>query len=207
MKHRIISTPDFFQEEAFVINQLFEKGLPCFHLRKPQARIDDCIFLLQQIDTEFYSRIIVHQHFELLDQFDLLGVHLREEVRLQLSLDKLLNLIANYHQKGKKIGSSIHSKMEIPNLPSTLDYTFLSPIFPSISKPAYVPQEDFGVHAIQTPIALVALGGIDESTLLPALKLGFQEVAFLGAIWGDLTNIVENYSKICKKIKTLDLMP
>lgn len=206
MKHRLITAPIFFSKEAPIINELFERGLPCLHFRKPDANLDECARFLEQINPAFYSKIITHQHFELLDSFNLLGVHLREAVRQELSDNELDVLIQKHHEKGQKIGSSIHQKSEIATLPQALDYTFISPVFPSISKQGYLPTENLDINGIKTPFSIVGLGGMDENTLLPAQKLGFGEVAFLGAVWGDFTNILNNYNKICNKINTIDLM-
>lgn len=207
MKHRLITAPIFFPKEAQITNELFERGLPCLHFRKPDASLDECTRFLEQISPVFYNKIITHQHFELLDSYALMGVHLREAVRQELSDNELDNLIQNHHKKGQKVGSSIHQKSEINTLPQALDYTFLSPVFPSISKQGYLPTENLDISGIKAPFALVGLGGMDENTLLPVKALGFKEVAFLGAVWGDYTNILNNYNRICNKINTIDLTP
>ncbi len=42
MKWIVITMPDFIENEANYINQLFEAGLDLLHLRKPESCIDGC---------------------------------------------------------------------------------------------------------------------------------------------------------------------
>ena len=42
VKWIVITMPDFIENEANNINQLFEAGLDLLHLRKPESCIDDC---------------------------------------------------------------------------------------------------------------------------------------------------------------------
>jgi thiamine monophosphate synthase len=53
------------------------------------------------------------------------------------------------------------------------------------------------------PFALVALGGMSVQTLEACAQRGFQEVAFLGAVWNDLSNVLQNYRLLCKKMNAL----
>lgn len=50
MKWIVITMPDFIENEANYINQLFEAGLDLLHLRKPDSCIADCERLLQEIN-------------------------------------------------------------------------------------------------------------------------------------------------------------
>jgi thiamine-phosphate pyrophosphorylase len=73
------------------------------------------------------------------------------------------------------------------------DAVFLSPIFPSLSKPGHTPRADFDFTALTALLAnrsfterrtaVLALGGITSETAPRALTLGFDGVAVLGAIW------------------------
>ena len=206
VKHRLISKPIFFEKEVALINGLFNLGLPCFHLRKPEATLEECQFLLEQIDASFYSRIIVHQHPSLVAAFGLLGWHLREGERQKMTELDLSELIKNYHGNNYLVGTAIHQSKALNHLPVDLDYAMVSPIFSSISKQNYQPTEDWNIHDISFSFELVALGGIGEQTLLLAHEKGFKEVAYLGAVWADLDNVLDNYKLLCKEMKRIDLM-
>lgn len=205
MKHRLYSLPSFFEGEASLLNRLFEAGLPCLHLRKPQQTLDAYTCLLEQIDASYYSRIIVHQYPELVSKFGLLGLHLTEAARQHLNNEELQALISEQHQNGCLVGTSVHQKKALFSLPSNLDYSTVSPIFPSISKQNYQPTEHWQITELEFSFALVGLGGMGMETLEVAYEWGFREVAFLGAVWNDLSSVLQNYQLLCKKINDLTL--
>lgn len=206
MKHRVYSKPIFFDKEGELLNQLFEMGLPCLHLRKPQANEAACRTLLRQIKPQFYNRIVLHQQFELLETLGLKGIHLTESTRRDLTKEQLTKLIQDCHQKKRIIGTAIHRKKDLVDLPAELDYITLSPIFLSISKQNYLPEIDWKTADLAQAFQWVALGGIGLKTLALAYEKGFREVAFLGAIWKDLSMVGTNYELLCRKIKEIDLM-
>lgn len=205
MKHRLYTLPNFFEGEATLINQLFEDGLPCLHLRKIQQSIHPFIDLLIQIESKHYSKIIVHQYPELIQMYKLAGLHLTESARRALSPKALQELIEKQHQNQYQIGTSIHQESDLYSLPEGLDYVTLSPVFPSISKQNYQPTVDWQVENMDLPFSLIALGGISVSSLEAAYQRGFREVAFLGAVWNDLSNVLQNYQLLCKKMNDLTL--
>lgn len=204
MKHRVYSMPFFFEKEGSLLNELFERGLPCLHLRKPAASQVSCIELLHQINPQFYNRIIIHQAFDLLDTFQLKGIHLTESTRKDLATKALVKLIQDCHQKKAIIGTAIHQKQDLKSLPRELDYVTLSPIFPSISKENYLPTVDWKTADLVDTFQWVGLGGIGLETLPLAFEKGFREVAFLGAVWNDIAMVGANYEALCKKMKEID---
>ena len=203
MNHRVYTVPDFFEGESDLINQLFEEGLPCLHLRKVQRSIHPFIDLLIQIERKHHAKIIVHQYPELVEMFALSGLHLTESARRVLSKKALQDLIIKQHKNERQIGTSIHQKMDLDGLPKDLDYCTLSPVFSSISKQNYEPRVDWQVENLGLPFSLVALGGISVPTLDACFQRGFREVAFLGAVWNDLSNVLHNYRLLCKKMNAL----
>lgn len=203
MKHRVYTTPAFFEGEANWLNQLFKEGLPCLHLRKHQQSIHPFIDLLLQIDSKYHDKIIVHQYPELIEMFNLLGLHLTESARRTLNVEELQELIAKQHQKERQVGTSIHQKIDLYTLPKEMDYCTLSPVFSSISKQNHSPTEDWQAKELEVPFSLVALGGISAQTLEASYQCGFREVAFLGAVWNDLSNVLQNYQLLCKKMNAL----
>jgi thiamine-phosphate pyrophosphorylase len=68
---------------------------------------------------------------------------------------------------------------------------FLSPVFPSISKPGYHPAIDSKIIAArlsrrthhERKTAVIALGGITLANVIRCAELGFDGVAILGALW------------------------
>lgn len=67
-----------------------------------------------------------------------------------------------------------------------LDYCFLSPIYPSISKPGHA--ADFDAEELASALAgsrhpVLALGGVTGERFGELADLGFAGAALLGAVW------------------------
>lgn len=205
MEHRVYTLPHFFKGEADLINELFEEGLPCLHFRKMQRSIHPFIDLMIKIKWEHHSKIITHQYPEMINMYDLGGLHLTESARRALSLEALQEVIKKQHKNQRQIGTSIHAEADLKLLPKELDYCTLSPVFSSISKQNHEPTVDWQAKDLNFPFSLVALGGISLETLEETYQRGFREVAFLGAVWNDLSNVLQNYRLLCKKMNALTL--
>ena len=66
-------------------------------------------------------------------------------------------------------------------------YGFLSPIFPSISKPGYGGSADRAQVKLflqQAAVPILALGGVTVNRLQDVKELGFDGAGVLGAVWG-----------------------
>ncbi len=103
-----------------------------------------------------------------------------------------LHLSASQHVSQTKrlcptmlIGQSCHSLQDILNAEKNgVDYVTLSPIFETASKPGYAP---LGLHTLedackQTPIPIIALGGLDNGQVKPCQKVGANGIAVMGHI-------------------------
>ena len=76
MKLIVITVPHFFEGESRILSFLFQEGMERLHLRKPQSNIDELRRLLETIPPEYYPRIVLHDHFELVLEYKLVGIHL-----------------------------------------------------------------------------------------------------------------------------------
>ncbi|MFA6780285.1 MAG: thiamine phosphate synthase [Paludibacteraceae bacterium] len=186
MKLIVITTPDFRKGESDQIISLFENGLETLHLRKPNSDITTYEHLLASIPTPFLGRIVLHEHFSLTDKLPLCGVHLNRR---------------NPSYRGNRcvqISKSCHSLEEIRSA-SSFDYLFLSPIFNSISKSGY--NAAFSDKQLETASQngwinenVIALGGIDISTLSKIKRFSFGGAALLGAVWQNFD--IENFKRL-----------
>ena len=103
MKWIIITSPDFISGEAIFIDKLFLQGLDLLHIRKPDASLEAYKRLLLQIPKHWYSRIVLHEHFALAEEFGLHGIHLNR--RCSQVPDSFLweyLLLLSYLRRGKK---------------------------------------------------------------------------------------------------------
>jgi thiamine-phosphate pyrophosphorylase len=206
MRLVIISSPELVQDELQKVNSLFEQGLEYFHLRKPGLSIDAHRDYLKGIKPSFLKRIIVHDHFGLLNKYNLRGIHLNS--RLYENADP--EFFKEAKRKNIQIGTSVHSFEEVGKL-KHVDYYFISPVFESISKIGYkgtVILEEYAQFlnereksGIKKPMA-IALGGIDEENVGQLKPIGFDGAALLGAIWSKGMGVEEILEKF-KKIKTI----
>ena len=176
MKWIIITSPEFLSGEATFISKLFSQGLDLLHLRKPEASLEAYKQLLLQIPEQWHSRIVLHEHFELAEEYKLHGIH----------LNRRCSVVPNaYHGS---ISCSCHTIEEVITQKDSKNYVFLSPIFDSISKVGY--------HAAFSPTSLkqaavenvidekvIALGGITANNIPLVKEWHFGGVALLGDIW------------------------
>ena len=159
---------DFCPGEAKRIQEILTKGEADYvHIRKPYATAKETEQLIKEIGFDLHKKLKLHDHFELLNKYDLGGVHLNSRNPIP-------------HQKAKSISKSFHSLIEIEKA-ERYDYFFISPIFDSISKEGY--KAAFDLKDISKFIQgkkAIALGGVTPDKI-PLLKnLGFSGAAMLG---------------------------
>lgn len=76
MKLIVMTQPTFFVEEDKILTSLFEEGLDCLHLYKPDSSPMYAERLLTLLSDEYYSKIVVHDHFYLKEEYKLRGIHI-----------------------------------------------------------------------------------------------------------------------------------
>lgn len=174
----IITDPQLVSNEATILNALFGEGLEILHLRKPDADVRQLSDLISQIDSRFHSRIMIHNHYELLDLFPLSGIHFTEKTNDRQ--DEFANVTC-------KKSIAVHELSELRHVKPLIDYVFLSPLFPSVSKIGYSKQWDFEAMKLELTrkrdVEIVALGGITLNNVKLIKELGFDNFALLGSIW------------------------
>lgn len=178
--------------ETNTLNQLFEAGLACYHLRKPKKNFEEHIAYLNTIHPKFHNRIVVHLFHELANEFNLKGIHFQEQKRKTLLRNKTASYFDNLKVKGFTISSSFHSPEDISKCTIDFDYHFLSPVFTSISKTEYIGRK-FDVNSIDKTV--IGLGGIRAENIAKMKALGYNGVGVLGGIW-NTDNPVESFKKI-----------
>lgn len=192
MRIIVITPSDFVVDEALKINRLFECGLDRLHLRKPDSGLGEVEALLQNIDPQYYSKIRIHDYFELAEKYSLGGVHLnRRNALYEGNLSKT---------------RSCHTLEELRYI-EDYEYVFLSPVFNSISKydyPSNFTEEEL-LQAKEVGLInerVMALGGISEANLKQVKSYGFGGIALLGSIWNGGDEI-ENFLKIKNRLNEL----
>lgn len=165
-----ITPPYFYADEAPAIaDALHQRGFWRVHIRKPGATDGQIADLVRQVPAKLRGRISLHDGFGIAQCLGIGGVHLNSR-----------NPDRPEGWKGLT-SRSIHSVEEISNVSE--DYAFLSPIFPSISKPGY--KGDFDLSALRRNLnqRIFALGGVTFGVLPQLEHTGFGGAAMLGAAW------------------------
>lgn len=190
----IISHPYPLANEAYHINALFDEGLEIFHLRKPDMMIDRLRQLLDNIKPVYHHQIALHQHHKIINEYGITRLHFTEIKRKEMSEENLLQL----KKRNNILSTSIHHTEDYLKLSSCFTYTFFGPVFNSISKEGYVSTltDEFKFPVEDNHPKVIALGGISEANVRQALKMKFNGVAVLGAIWQKLDESIQKFKAI-----------
>lgn len=170
MRKIAITVPEFFDGEAQAITALLCRGdFERVHIRKPGATASQMEALIREIPSELYPRLSLHDCLEVAAKLNLGGVHLNS--RNPQVPPGWCGLVSR----------SFHSPTELNSAP--YDYAFLSPIYPSISKPGY--RGDFNLDALRGVVddRIFALGGVTPERFKEIESIGFGGVAMLGSVW------------------------
>lgn len=169
--------------EAAKIARLLDSGAVDFvHLRHPRETLAEMKRLVEDVPQRLHSRLRIHGHFALLDDFNLAGPHLNSRC------PSWQRPVADGAGRWRPtLTRTCHTLGELAD-PGSYAYVTLSPIYPSISKPGY--SGAFDTQQLREAIAgrrVVALGGVTPSKFLPLRRLGFYGAAMLGYVWeGDI---------------------
>lgn len=177
--------------EIEILHQLFEAGLEYYHLRKPFKDYQEHCAYLNQINSEYHNKIIVHYFHELINEFNLKGIHFQEQKRRD-ALENGNRYFIGLNMLGKTMSSSFHEPKDIEVCDIEFDYHLLSPVFSSISKKGY---EGRGFNVNNIDKSIVGMGGINKETIAQTIELGFKGIGVLGGVW-NTENPVESFKEI-----------
>lgn len=196
----VISNAEELPGEAAIINNLFQAGMSLFHLRKPGSNTQQLCALLDNIDAAFYNRIALHQYHELAPAYGITRLHYTEQMRRRMEVDEW----KDHQAKGCTLSTSIHDVAAI-HQSLAFDYVFFGPVFNSLSKPGYnsTPPLGFKLNKENIKPKVIAIGGIESSTILPAKAMGFNGAAVLGAIWSRPEKAIGTFEKLQEIITTV----
>ncbi len=181
----LIAPEEDVSNEIDILNRLFEEGLEYYHLRKPNKDYQQYCDYLDLIEEKYHNKIVVHHHHELVNTFNLKGIHFQEQKRRD-NIDNPGQYFLNLSMYGKTISSSFHEPEELEACDFEFDYHLLSPVFSSISKKEY---EGRGFNVNHIDKRIIGMGGVTKNNLSEIQKLGFQGVGVLGGIWNSKTPI------------------
>lgn len=177
----VITLPYFFDGEAEQIVQLLHSSVDLIHIRKPESKAEELERLIMSISSEYYPRLVLHDHHELAMKYHLHGVHLNGR-----------NPQPPQGWEGS-VSKSCHSLEEVKEWKEKCDYVSLSPIFDSISKQGYHAafssteiEEARRVGIIDKKV--LALGGVTFNKIDDVLRMGFGGGMILGDAWKNVSH-------------------
>lgn len=154
-----------------------------FHIRKPNWTLSELRKYLSELPEKWKDIAVLHSHFELINEFNVKGLHLNEFNRSKEISNDLKPYI---------ISTSFHLIEDLLMDTSTYEYVFLSPIYDSISKKEY--KSSFGLDDLlqvnkSSHHQIIALGGVDTSKFDECSSLGFSGIGLLGSFWDSDNNV------------------
>lgn len=169
---RIAVTPfDTFHDEPLWIRAILEAGWDYVHLRHPAASLRDVKSIIDDIPPRFHGRLRLHGHFELLNEFNLGGIHLNSRCPFAPPL---------YNGAASR---TCHSVQEVIDNSDFFDYMTLSPVFPSLSKPGYSASFTDDELSRLPHGKVIALGGVTPLTVKSLSPYPFKGYAALGYLF------------------------
>jgi thiamine-phosphate pyrophosphorylase len=190
----LISPEKDIKNEMIILNQLFDAGLEFYHLRKPLKNIQEYSAYLNKIETKYHNRIVVHEFHDLINKYNLKGIHFQERKRRDY-IDNPGQYFKSLNMYGKTISSSFHELEELENCEFEFDYHLLSPVFSSISKKDY---KGKGFNVKNSDKLIIGMGGVDLSTISDIFKLGFKGIGVLGGVW-NMQNPLQSFIDLKNK--------
>lgn len=176
MKLIVLSTPNFFIEEDQILTSLFEEGLDLLHIRKPETEPVLSERLLSLIPAQYHSRIVVHNHFYLKEEYGLRGIHLSKHENEEPK---------DYN--GKKT-RTCYSFDELALERGKYDYIFLDSIFEGITeghRPSNFTKEQI-IDAARRGLIdrkVMASGGVNIDNMSQIEDMGFGGAVVCGDLW------------------------
>jgi thiamine-phosphate pyrophosphorylase len=196
-----MTKPTFFVEEDKILANLFEEGLENLHLYKPGASPMYSERLLTLLGEGYHSKITVHGHFYLKEEYRLKGIHID---------DAHTEPPSGY--KGN-VSRTCHLIEELKEAKKKANYVFLHSIFDSqtnVDEKASFTMEQLEEAAKNGLIdkKVYALGGMNLDTIKAVKDLGFGGIVICGDLWNrfnihneiDYKALLNHFEKLRKTI-------
>lgn len=196
-----MTKPTFFVEEDKILTNLFEEGLENLHLYKPGASPMYSERLLTLLGEGYHSKITVHGHFYLKEEYHLKGIHID---------DAHTEPPTGY--KGN-VSRTCHLIEELKEAKKKSNYVFLHSIFDSqtnVDEKASFTMAQLEEAAKNDLIdkKVYALGGMNLDTIKAVKDLGFGGIVICGDLWNrfnihneiDYKALLNHFEKLRKTI-------
>jgi thiamine-phosphate pyrophosphorylase len=207
----VITSPQPFDGETEQLESLLEAGLQKLHLRRPSMREEELEPLLELLAPRWKSRLVLHASEGLASRYGVPQIHRSSRlpaanVRQLLPGGEIRG--ANGRVDGDEpggdlaISTSVHSWPEMLALPAGLAYSFISPLFDSISKPGYTANKALlKKPRAAFPCKAIGLGGMNVRTVRELVRRKWEGAALLGWIWERPDEAVARYCRVMAAVE------
>jgi thiamine-phosphate pyrophosphorylase len=206
MKVILISPAQQQDSEIGILLNIFEHGLPTYHVRKKTFSTRQLKEYLEEIPEKYHNRIVIHSHHELALKFNLKGIYIsRSHKKRKMKLwfwKKWLKL----RRKQLEISTMLRNIEGVLEYIPRYDYIFLSPVFDSLSGNFQSAFSDYNLIPTlkNSKYKVIARGGVSVNNIERAHKLGFAGIAFYTSIW-KADSPLKEFMKVKEKFEELSL--
>lgn len=207
MKLVVITPSKDVEDEQTLVTKMFESGLKTLHLRKPRHSTNQMASYIKAIPKHFHNRIVIHSHHKLALKFDLKGIHLSKN-HLSTKWKYFFTRLRLKLKFGQTSKSRSYNRLQqvYGEEEQNFDYFLIGTTFNNMTGELYSGFYEDGVLAANKNSGkkLIARGGTSPTTILKALKYGFDGIAFNSYIWNaDLP--YESFLTILAEFKKHDI--
>jgi thiamine-phosphate pyrophosphorylase len=206
MKVILISPSDKKETEIPFLLNMFEQGLPTYHLRKTKFSTRQLRNFIEEIPEKYHNRIVIHTHHELALKFNLKGVYISRSHKKRKYRTWLRMQWFKLRKRKLIVSCTFRSVEDILDYKPKYEYVLLSPVFDSLSGnfQAGFSEQNLRNALKQTKYTVLARGGVSVDTIQKAHELGFSGLAFYSGIW-KTKNPVEEFRKVKAKFNELKI--
>jgi thiamine-phosphate pyrophosphorylase len=186
MKLVVVSSPKDHPNEIVEVIRMFEAGLEHFHIRKPRMSRKELTEYIKLFPEKYRSRIVIHSYHGLASSLKLGGIHLSRKHRKRGRLYRIKLFLRRKIERDLLVTRTFHKLTDITNEKRKYSYTFLSPVFDSITHSTLSGGFSKRALLIMIPQAkqpVYALGGVTEERFPEIIDLGFEGAVLLGSVW------------------------
>jgi len=186
MKIVVVSSPKDQPNETVEVIRMFDAGLEYFHIRKPRLSKKQLTEYINLFPEKYRKRLVIHSYHGLASTLSLGGIHLSRKHRKRGRFYRLKLFLRRKIERDLVVTRTFHKLTDITNEKRKYSYTFLSPVFDSITHSTLSGGFSKRALLIMIPQAkqpVYAMGGVDAERIPEIADLGFEGAVLLGSVW------------------------
>jgi len=184
MELMVMTSPDKFRSEIYIVIKLFENGLETLHLKKPKFSKRHYKSYINQIPKKYHKNIIVHNYYSLIFNYNLKGFSFSTKNKPSL----LIKTLTKFFKSKLIYTTTCNSISQLKNLRlNNYNYIQTGPLYKSKNDIKII-NSNFNENNIKEitfsfPKKIVFFGGITIENLNLLNNNHLQGIVILGSIW------------------------